>query len=454
MSHWHFSGIGGSGMSAIAFYLLGRGRKVSGSDRLFDQGKGASIRQALETAGASIHPQDGSALDASTTLIISTAVEADVPEVRRAKELGCRILHRSEALAELAAAQSTIAISGTSGKSTVTAMVFAILREAGLDPSVISGGVLKELSGAGHWGNAWGGAGEWLVIEADESDGSLVRYAPRIGVMLNLDRDHKELSELRGIFSAFRDHSHVFLVNGDRPDCVEIGGPQAKTFGFLHSCLPRPEDVVLGTDSVSFRLDTGRFRVPFPGRHTVENALAALAAASLAGADLESGARALSGFQGVGRRHERIGEAKGVQVFDDFAHNPAKVEAGLDAARSVAGNGRVLAVFQPHGFGPLKFLLEDFAAAFAKALRPRDRLWISPVYDAGGTADRSVSSEDLGRRVRDLGADVSCPSSRGEVAAQVAREAKSGDVVYSMGARDPELPAFAKSVLDSLTRRD
>jgi len=277
-----------------------------------------------------------------------------------------------------------------------------------------------------------------------------VRYAPRIGVMLNLDRDHKELSELRGIFSTFRDRSEVFLVNGDRPDCVEIGGPAARTFGFTRSILPLPEDLVLGTDFVSFRLGASAFRIPFPGRHTAENALAALAAASLAGADLESGSRALAAFQGVGRRHEWIGTARGVQVFDDFAHNPAKVEAGLDAARSVAGNGRVLAVFQPHGFGPLKFLLEDFAISFAKALRPRDELWISPVYDAGGTADRSVSSEDLCRRIRELGASASCPTSREEVAFQVAREAKSGDVVYSMGARDPELPAFAKSVLDSL----
>ncbi len=453
MSRWHFSGIGGSGMSAIAFYLLGRGRKVSGSDRLFDHGGGDSIRVALEAAGASIFPQDGSALDAQATLVVSTAVEADVPEVRRAKELGCRILHRSEALAELAASQSTIAISGTSGKSTVTAMVFSILRESGMDPSVISGGVLRELSSAGHWGNAWGGSGEWLVIEADESDGSLVRYAPRIGVMLNLDRDHKELSELRGIFATFRDRSEVFLVNGDRADCLEIGGPGAKAFGFSRSILPLPTDLEMGMDSVSFGLGTIRVRVPFPGRHTVENALAALATAQLAGANLDAGARALARFAGVGRRHEKLGEAGGVQVFDDFAHNPAKVEAAMDAARSVAGAGRVLAIFQPHGFGPLKFLLEDFATSFARALRPDDKLWISPVYDAGGTADRSVSSTDLAQRIQALGTQVSSPSTRDEVAAQVAREARTGDVVYSMGARDPELPALGRRILELIRGR-
>jgi len=450
VSRWHFSGIGGSGMSAIAFYLLGRGRNVSGSDRLFDHGGGGSIRKALEAAGAALFPQDGSALDERTTLVVSTAVEADVPEVRRARELGCRILHRSEALAELAASQSTIAISGTSGKSTVTAMVFSILREAGMDPSVISGGVLRELSTAGHWGNAWGGSGEWLVIEADESDGSLVHYAPRIGVMLNLDRDHKELSELKEIFSTFRDRSETFLVNGDRTDCLEIGGPGAKTFGFSRSLLPLPTELELGTDFVSFCLGSTGIRVPFPGRHTAENALAALATATLAGANLDAGAGALARFAGVGRRHEWLGESHGVQVFDDFAHNPAKVEAAMDAARSVAGAGRVLAVFQPHGFGPLKFLLEDFATSFARALRPADRLWISPVYDAGGTADRSVSSADLAQRIQALGATVSCPPTRAEVATQVAARAQSGDVVYSMGARDPELPAFARGILERI----
>jgi UDP-N-acetylmuramate--alanine ligase len=178
--------------------------------------------------------------------------------------------------------------------------------------------------------------------------------------------------------------------------------------------------------------------------------LAALAAATLAGAGLDAGARALARFAGVGRRHEKLGEARGVQVFDDFAHNPAKVEAAMDAARSVAGKGRVLAIFQPHGFGPLRFLLEDFATSFARALRPTDRLWISPVYDAGGTADRSVSSADLAARIQAQGATVSCPPTRDEVAAQVAREARSGDVVYSMGARDPELPAFGRRILETI----
>jgi hypothetical protein len=236
---WHFAGIGGTGMSAIAFYLLGRGQDVSGSDRLFDRGGGAAIRAALESRGARIHPQDGSGIAPDVRLVVSTAVEADVPEVRAARELGCEIVHRSEALASIANAARTIAVSGTSGKSTVTAMVFRVLREAGLDPSVISGGVLKELAAEGHWGNAYGGAGEWLVIEADESDGSLVQYAPEIGLMLNLDRDHKELDELRTLFATFRDRSKIFAANGDRGECRELGGSRARYFGLEHHDHPR-----------------------------------------------------------------------------------------------------------------------------------------------------------------------------------------------------------------------
>lgn len=447
---WHFAGIGGTGMSAIAFYLAGRGQEVSGSDRLFDRGGGAAIRAALEAAGARIFPQDGSGIAPDVRLVVSTAVEEDVPEVKAAREMGCAIVHRSEALAEIANSQKTIAISGTSGKSTVTAMVFRILRAAGFDPSVISGGVLRELSKEGHWGNAWGGAGDWLVIEADESDGSLVRYAPEIGVMLNLDRDHKELDELRELFRVFRARSKRFVTNGDRPECVEIGGDQALYFGVRKRTHPLVEEFDLAHDEVSFRIGGALCVVPFPGRHMIENALAAILACTEAGVPLPEAAKGLASFAGVGRRHELVGAKRDVAVYDDFAHNPAKVEAAIAAAHLVAGKGRLLAVFQPHGYGPLRFLLDDFAESFAKSLRPTDQLWIAPVYDAGGTADRSISSQDLARKLAERGVAVAAPQSREEIPALIASAARPKDVVYSMGARDPELPAFALAILAAL----
>lgn len=447
---WHFAGIGGSGMSAIAFYLAGRGQEVSGSDRLFDRGGGASMRSALETAGARIFPQDGSGLAAGVRLVVSTAVEEDVPEVKAARALGCEIVHRSEALAEIANSQRTIAVSGTSGKSTVTAMVFRILREAGRDPSVISGGVLRELSREGHWGNAWGGSGEWLVIEADESDGSLVRYAPEIGLMLNLDRDHKELDELRALFRTFRERSKCFVTNGDRPECVEIGGAQARLFGVVRHTHPEVRDCRFEADTTSFSVGGESCTVPFPGHHMLENALAAILSCTEAGVPLATATRALATFPGVGRRHELVGQSRGVVVYDDFAHNPAKVEAAIAAAHLVAGDGRVLAIFQPHGYGPLRFLIDDFADAFAKALRPGDQFWLSPVYDAGGTADRTISSADLARKLSERGVEVEAPATRESIPALVAAKARSGDVVYSMGARDPELPSFAQALLVAL----
>lgn len=447
---WHFAGIGGTGMSAIAFYLLGRGQNVSGSDRLFDNGGGEAIREALEERGATIFPQDGSGIAAEVRLVVSTAIEDGLPEIVAARALGCAIVHRSEALAEIANAQKTIAVSGTSGKSTVTAMIFRILRAAGYDPSVISGGVLKELAREGHWGNAYGGAGEWLVIEADESDGSLVRYAPEIGLMLNLDRDHKELEELRALFRTFRDRSKVFVANGDRAECVAIGGDGAKYFGLHRHSHPAVDEFDLYVDEISFRIGGNLCVVPFPGRHMLENALASILCCTEAGVPLAEAAKGLASFAGVGRRHDLVGKTRGVTVFDDFAHNPAKVEAGLAAARLAAGGGRLLAVFQPHGFGPLRFLLDDFVDSFAKALEPRDRLWIAPVYDAGGTADRAISSRDLAERLAARGVAVEAPDSRGRIPSLIASQARSGDVVYSMGARDPELPAFARSILAAL----
>ncbi|MCB9495663.1 MAG: UDP-N-acetylmuramate--alanine ligase [Fibrobacteria bacterium] len=447
---WHFAGIGGTGMSAIAFYLLGRGEVVSGSDRLFDRGGGEGIRGALEARGAMIFPQDGSGISEGVRLVVSTAIEEGVPEVQAARRCGCEIVHRSEALASIANSTRTIAVSGTSGKSTVTAMVFRILRGAGQDPSVISGGVLRELSALGHWGNAYGGSGEWLVIEADESDGSLVRYAPEIGLMLNLDRDHKELPELRDLFRTFRDRSRVFVANGDREECLALGDESTRWFGMRRRTHPSLDEFDLASDEVSFRIGGHLCVVPFPGRHMVENALAAIQVCLEAGVPLETCAKSLASFAGVGRRHELVGVRKDVQVFDDFAHNPSKVAAALQAARLVAGTGRIHAIFQPHGFGPLRFLFDDFVEEFARALTPSDRLWIAPVYDAGGSADRSISSADLASALSRRGVAAQAPSRRSEIPALLAREVRPGDVVYSMGARDPELAGFAREVFAAL----
>jgi len=438
----HFAGVGGTGMSALALYLAGRGEQVSGSDRLFDNGGGHEVRASLEAAGVQVFPQDGSGIDKNCRLVVSTAVEETVPEVRKARGLGVEVLHRSEILAEACRNGRGIAVSGTSGKSTVTAMVFACLREAGLDPSVVSGAPLLELRRDGLWGNAYGGKGEWVVFEADESDGTLVRYHPEIGLLLNLDRDHKELSELEQIFRTFRSQVHgAFVTHANRPDCRELGGPDALLFGDA-------QNVGLRGDHVEFTFEGVEFYVPFPGHHMVENALAAAVTARAAGVPLEVSAKALSTFAGVHRRHEKAGSVRGVTVYDDFAHNPAKVEAAVRAFRAAAPSGRLVALFQPHGYGPLKFLLEDFAAAFRAVMQPQDALLLLPVYDAGGTADRSVSSGDLASRI-DGSCQIHLPT-REEAASLAASLAQEGDVIASMGARDPSLPELAQAIVGAL----
>ncbi len=442
---YHFVGIGGSGMSALAFYHAASGGRVSGSDRSFDHDGNAELREALIAAGIAILPQDGSGAAAGCDeVIVSTAVETDNPDLRAARERGTPLLHRSELLARFVAARRTIAVTGTSGKSTVVAMTFAALRGAGLQPSVITGGALVELEERGVPGNAWADPrGDLLVVEADESDGSLVRYAPWCGVVLNLQRDHKETAEVAAMFRTFRDRTAGPLICGEDANLDELR-PDAR-FGFGPRADVRAEAVELRPDGSRFRVGGTPFELPTPGRHDVLNALAATAAATAAGASLPEVAAALQDFRGVARRFRVLGAARGVTVVDDFAHNPDKLRAALSAGR--LRGGRILAVFQPHGFGPTRFLRDDLVAAFADALAPADVLWLPEIFFAGGTVTRDISSADLARGVSAAGRDARFVADRADLPALIAAEARAGDLVLVMGARDPSLTGLARDVL-------
>ncbi|HMR93078.1 MAG TPA: Mur ligase domain-containing protein [Chitinophagaceae bacterium] len=226
-----FIGIAGAGMSAIAQYLKEAGKNVSGSDRFFSTNEAGGIREKLEAAGISCFPQDGSGIGPGTDLIVvSTAVEDSVPEVKKAKEAGIPILKRSELLALIVANRKTIAVGGTSGKSTTSAMLFDILRQAGMEPGIISGAGLTRLIKEGKTGNAAMGKGEWLVIEADESDGSIVQYHPAIGLLLNVDKDHKEIEVLMDVFMQFRNNSDRFIVNQSHPLAASLSANTSQDF--------------------------------------------------------------------------------------------------------------------------------------------------------------------------------------------------------------------------------
>ncbi|OGS40076.1 MAG: hypothetical protein A2506_11860, partial [Elusimicrobia bacterium RIFOXYD12_FULL_66_9] len=338
----HFIGIGGVGMSALAqFHAMGGGA-VTGSDRLLDRGEIVDVRAKLEKLGIRLFAQDGSGVDAGTTrVVVSTAIEDDNADIAKARSLGLPIVHRSDHLAELVASHQTLAVTGTSGKSTVTAMVFEILAASGRSPSIITGGALRRLEDLGMLGNAARGESDLLVIEADESDGSVVRYKPEIGALLNVGKDHKEVPVLLEMFRVFRSLSKRFVVNGDVPAFAEFR-QGARTFGFGAGCALRASG--LETTPGLVRLDIGGvpFELPLDGRHNAENALAAAAICLEAGVPLEESASALKGYRGIVRRFERLGTAGGVMVVDDFAHNPDKVRAVMAAAAGCAA--RVLAV--------------------------------------------------------------------------------------------------------------
>ncbi|HPF69269.1 MAG TPA: cyanophycin synthetase [Candidatus Krumholzibacteria bacterium] len=458
----HFAGAAGSGMSALVQFHAGSGGFATGSDRAFDHGERADERAAFERLGVVITPQDGSFLAAApgpcSGLVVSTAVEDDVPDVAAARAAGVPILHRSELLARYVEQHRTVAVSGTSGKSTVTAMVFSILRAAGLGPGLLTGAALADLAADGHLGNAWApaprpGDEPLLVIEADESDGSLVRYRPWCGVVLNLGLDHKPPAEIMAMFRTFRARTRGPFVVGDDPALDELADG-ALRFGLAEGRPGLPgcfaADVVLGPASVRFTLDGTPFTVPHPGRHTVLNACAAAAACRTVGVDDAVAARALAGFGGVARRFCSLGTARGVEVIDDFAHNPDKIAAALAAARGRAPKGRVLAVFQPHGFGPTRFLKDALIAAFAEALAPGDVAWLPEIFYAGGTVSRDISSADLAAGVTARGRDARFVAVRADIPAAIAAEAKAGDLVLVMGARDPSLTAFGRTILAAL----
>ena len=445
---FHYAGLGGSGMSALAQFQVMISGHASGSDRAFDRGERAELRVQLERLGIEIMPQDGSGVtEDCAALVLSTAVEAEVPDFAVARAKNIPIVHRSELLAHFVASHRTIAVSGTSGKSTVTAMIFEILKGAGRDPSVITGGDLRLLQAQGLVGNAFAGGSDLLVVEADESDGSLVRYAPAIGVILNLQRDHKEMAEVAKMLAVLRARSREALVVGEEENLEALAGG-ALRFGFGPRANIRGNVVELGSTGSSFAVDGVRFTLPVPGRHNVANALAAIAAARAVDVPLADTVAPLADFQGVGRRFQTLGMARGVTVIDDFAHNADKIGAALATAKLKAS--RLLAVYQPHGYGPTRFLRRDFVDTFTRELRPEDRLWMLEVFYAGGTAARDFSAADIVREIAENGARAEFAPSRPWLAARITREARPGDLVLVMGARDPTLTDFALAILAAL----
>jgi UDP-N-acetylmuramate--alanine ligase len=465
---YFFCGIGGSGMLPLALILKAKGARVSGSDRALDQGRTPAKFDYLRSEGIALFPQDGSGVsDPEAMVVCSAAVEDTIPDVAAAKRIGAKLMLRAELLSQLFnAAGTSIGVAGTSGKSTVTSMIGWILSATGHDPTVMNGAVMKNFAHAdAPFASALVGESDIFVSEVDESDGSIAHYMPTIAVVNNISLDHKTMDELRALFRNFAGKAKVAVLNLDNEETEALARivPRTITYSLYNAkadlraaaIAPAPDGVSFdlisrGAAEVAEKEEPPRLRVSLkvPGRHNVSNAMAALAAAQVAGVLLVEAAKALEDFTGVKRRLETVGTANGITVIDDFAHNPDKIAATLATLHDFPG--RLLILFQPHGYGPLKAMKNEFIACFAQNLDADDVLVMpDPVY-YGGTTDKSVSSEDIVSGVRAGGRKAEAFATRAQCGERLLALAKPGDRVVVMGARDDTLSIFAGELLSRL----
>ncbi|MDB5433412.1 MAG: UDP-N-acetylmuramate--alanine ligase [Caulobacter sp.] len=465
---YFFCGVGGSGMLPLALIVQAKGGQVEGSDRALDQGRTPEKFDFLRRQGFGLHPQDGSGVTRADQIVVATgAIEDTVPDVKAAREVGATIVLRAELLAELFnAAPVAIGVAGTSGKSTTTGMIGWILHTAGRDPTVMNGAVMKNFVTAdAPFASALVGKGDAFVSEVDESDGSIARYSPRIAVVNNISLDHKSMEELRVLFGDFVAKAQTVVLNLDNEETRRLSaerGAAQITFSVedgVEADLraveiePEPAGVSFFVVHTSDGAEVERALVwlGVPGLHNVSNALAAIGAAMAAGVSLNEATLALATFSGIKRRLEVVGEAAGVTVLDDFAHNPDKIAATLRTLHAFPG--RLLVMFQPHGFGPLRLMRQAFIDGFVEALGPNDLLLMpEPVY-FGGTTDRSVSSGDITAGIKAGGRHALALEDRAACGDRLVELARPGDRLVVMGARDDTLSTFAAEVLARVGER-
>lgn len=407
----HLVGIGGVGMSALAQALLDAGGTVTGSDRaLGGSGARPGVLAALARAGVRLFPDDGSGIGPDTArVIVSTAVEETNRDLRCARARGIPVVHRAAALAELLAPRRLVAVAGTCGKSTVTAILGHLLAESGFDPVVVNGAqVVGWDAGGTRVGSTRKGMGAYAVAEVDESDKSLVAFKPFAAVVTNASADHYSKAEMDAVFDAFVRGVPGPVIDGRRTPMVPSAA--ART-------------------------------IPLPGEHNAVNAECALRMAAALGADPARLAAAIRTFPGVERRLQRVGTCGGAVVYDDYAHNPEKLHAMLATLQAAYPKG-VAVVWRPHGYAPLRKMLEALAAMFRATLRPCDELLVLPVYDAGGTTDRSLNSDALVARLN--ASPVRFVEGLEDAETHLRTHAPAFGALVVAGARDPGLPVLAR----------
>jgi UDP-N-acetylmuramate--alanine ligase len=437
-----FSGIAGSGLSAIADFMADRGHVVAGSDRAFDTNPDHPLKIIFQSRGIRIVPQDGSGIDTSFDFaVFSTAVEPDRPEIMKVKELGIQVKTRPEYLAEIAGSFSTIAVAGTSGKSTASGMLAFLMKRLGLDPNFIGGGRVKQFKTPFSSGNSMSGDSVHLIIEACESDGTIIHYRPQHSIILNLDLDHNTVEQTRRMFeTVIQNTSARVFVNADDENLSDIGTKGAVTFSIRKPADYRAEDIVYSNFSSEFTVRNTRFRLSLPGEYNIYNALSCIAFLAETGTPLESISEVLPEFNGIDRRFDvHLNDGKHL-VIDDYAHNPHKISALMKTVRRLVE--RVCYIFQPHGFGPVKMMRREYIEVFAHHLRSVDHLILLPIFYAGGTADRDISSNDLAEGIRDLGRSAEVVENRADISNRISEY----ECCAVFGARDDSLADLARTI--------
>ncbi len=458
---YFFCGIGGSGMMPLAVFLAQRGARVIGSDRSYDQGRTPEKFDALKAKGIDIYPQDGTAMsDDVSRLVVSSAVEASIPDVKVALELDIPIIKRGALLAELFNdAPLGVAVAGTSGKSTVTGMIATIFDVLGEGPSVVNGGQISNFKQNQNdiFSGVRKGQGDAFVAEMDESDASIEHYNPHIAALNNIALDHMTMEELEQLFGDYLARTKTAVVlNYDQPRVRSLAHRAScniLSYAIDNDADIRAQNLLPKQDGIDFDFvyDDGTYSVHLniAGRHNVENAMAAMACCIAAGLQVDDVVRAISSFTGIHRRMEYIGTANGITVFDDFGHNPDKIGASLQTLKSF--DGRILVMFQPHGFGPLRMMGDEMVASFARYMDAHDILMMPEVYYAGGTVDRSVTAKDIIERAKDVKLNAHWFETRAEIKPFIVDHVKKGDRVVIMGARDDTLHTFAHDVLKAIS---
>ena len=427
MKTYLFCGVGGSGMSSLAKVVVARGHRIYGSDRNYDRGLFPDHFQSLKDAGITIVPQDGSGVSKNLdALIVSSAVEPSIPDVRVAQDLNVPIIKRAELLAEICNTAHTITVGGTNGKSTVTGMIGHMLHAGGYDPTIINGGGMLNFDRD----NAVIGREDRLVVETDESDGSITNFHAGVAVLTNISEDHKDMTELMAIFRQYLSQAKMQVLNVDCPNVAKL----AKDF---------PDAVTYSMSDIPEGL-----KLIVPGRHNISNALAALAVGRVCHMGDEDIFAALATFKGITSRLEVIGDVNGITVIDDFGHNPDKITASLKTLKETGR--RLILMYQPHGFGPTKRQKDDLIRIFSTLLDKNDVFYMSEIYYAGGTADKSISSAEIIRKISENGVNAYFFEGKVQIQDEILKNARSGDVICIMGARDDSLREMARNIFKSL----